>query len=90
MPVCWRWVWSIRGVDPIADTSRRGDAATPTCAVDMVTAYGGPATFWPAMTAEFRLAVVGRGDGKRVEQLIGPVKGGLYPHADCSVLVVRG
>lgn len=62
----------------------------PDVRVDMVTAYGGPANFLARDDRGIQLAVVGRGDGKRVEQLIGPVKGGLYPHADCSVLVVRG
>jgi len=62
----------------------------PDVRVDMVTAYGGPTNFLARDDHGVQLAVVGREDGKRVEQLIGPVNGGLYPHADCSVLVVRG
>jgi hypothetical protein len=61
----------------------------PDVRIDVVTANNDTASYLAHDHPAVQLIVVGEPDGGHVEELVGPIRRGLYPHAESSVLVVR-
>jgi nucleotide-binding universal stress UspA family protein len=86
----WRWALFEIGHERLYRRLDDWLRRYPDVQVEVATTRSSVARYLERWIGALQLVVIGTEDAHRVAQLVGPHSLPLFPHADCSVLVVRG